>query len=544
MQFPGHIAAKPNRAGALALAGAGALALAGLTACQEPPSYRLRWALEGREMLDASACAESGLFQMRARVYGAPGVIVDERVYPCFPEALRDPEGTVGGTALPPGRYAIELRGVDRTGDPWDDEALGSFEPDAAEHAGCSTEGSVVECRPTELVCDCQRLEVVAAGASGSATDAEATVVEEGATVELPELVLVAPPQCVDGIDNDRDGLVDVNDPSCNVDFGDGTEAVPVGVTQLRVALTLLGNNPVVTCASVPLRQLRLSIVGETGSEIVLEEPCQLDQPYLASLRLPAGPTTFSVVGVDSAGEPLTVVETFEAEISPTGGTVEHSIDFGPDDFLEPIVREIRVRPAMVSEVGPEAQLRYTCHPRVLVEANATAGQEEVLEGSLFLDRVRVHLLNGHGGPLDAPAALDDGTVLDGPTVVDCETNLELVTEPLEWGSYSLVLEALSAEGEVCFSNVGAPALMSPGGMGGMYLPRVYGDDGTVPASCHDCEADADCGLEGELFCVDNVCQRGCTTDDTTDDDDAQCLSDELGDLGFACIDDACRRAG
>jgi hypothetical protein len=517
------------------------LALAGLAACQEPPSYRLRWAIDGREMLDASACSESGLFQMRARVYGAPGVLVDERVYPCFPTALRDPEGTVGGVALPPGSYAIELRGVDRTGDPWDGEAVASLDPDVPEHLGCMREGDAIECRPTELVCACQRL-VVTDPRAPMADAPEATVVEEGATVELPEFDLVAPPECEDGIDNDRDGLVDVNDPSCNVDFGDGSEAVPVGVTELRVTLSLLGHNPAVTCASVPLRRLRLSIEGEAGPEVVLEEPCVLDQPYLVSLRLPAGPTTFSVVGVDSAGEPVTVSKMFEAEISPIGGTVQESFDFGPDDFLEPIVREIRVRPAMVSEVGPAADLRYSCEPRVLVAANETT--EAVLEGSLSLAQLRVHLLNGHGGPLEAPAALDDGTVLDGPTVIDCPSELTLVTEPLEWGSYSLELEALSAEGEVCFSNVGAPALMSPGGMGGMYLPRVYGDDGKVPASCQDCQVDADCGLEDELFCADNVCQRGCTSDDATDEDDAQCVSDELGDLGFACVDDVCKQAG
>ena len=144
------------------------LALAGVTACQEPPSYRLRWAIDGREMLDVAACSESGLLEVRVRAYTAPEVFTDERTYPCFSRAFVDPEGTVGGSALPPGRYAIELRGIDRTCDPWDAEEVQSLEPGAPEPTGCSPDGDVVECRPNELVCDCQRLVVVAAGSSAS----------------------------------------------------------------------------------------------------------------------------------------------------------------------------------------------------------------------------------------------------------------------------------------------------------------------------------------------------------------------------------------
>jgi hypothetical protein len=511
----------------------GVLALAGVAACQEPPSYRLRWAIDGREMLDVSACSESGMLEVRARAYTAPGTFTDERTYPCFSTALAEPEGTVGGSALPPGRYAIELRGIDRTGDAWDAEEVASLEPDAPEHTGCSPDGDVVECRPNELVCDCQRLVVVAAGSSASEADAtHATVVEEGATAALPEFVLVPPPQCIDGIDNDRDGLVDVGDPSCNVDFGDGSEGVPVGVTELRLELSLLDDNPAVSCASVPLRRLRLGYVSGDGgegdaTEVVLEEPCDLEAPYLASLRLPAGMAVFSAVGLDSGGEPVTVAKVFEATISPIGGTVQQSIDFGPEDFLEPIVRELRAAPGYVSELGRQAKLRYSCAPPSLVPG------EPATRGTLTIAGLRVHVLNGHGGPLDTPATLDDGMVLDGQNVIECTSSV--VTAPLEWGGFTMAIEALSAEGEVCFSNLGAPVLMSPGGVSGLFLPRVYGTDGTVPASCHDCETDAECGLEGELFCVDNVCQGRCTSD-------AECLSDELGDLGFVCVDGRCDR--
>jgi hypothetical protein len=529
---------------------AAVLALAGTAACQEPPSYRLRWAIEGHARLDTAACAESGLFVVRARAYDASGSYVDERLHSCFSDALASSEGLVDGPSLPPGRYAIELRGVDRTGSPWnaDDPSQGSVfepEPDDASTLGCAPEAAQAACRPTELVCDCQHLEVFAAG--GAASKPGALAVEEGSTIDLPELVLVPPPECIDGMDNDRDGLVDAADPSCNVDFGDGTEGVPVGVTELRLDLTLLGRNTAVECSALPLRRLRITYVPagsspEAEGQPVLEDACLLDRPYVALLRLPAGVATFAVTGYDGIGtaaqpaEPVTRTKTFEVEISPLGGTKTLAIDFGSDDFLDPIVGPIRAIPGYVSEVGPGAMVRTSCNPPPISFVDPMGPTR----GQLRLDRLRLTVLNGHGSPLDTPVALDDGTVLDGTASVPCQT--PLTTAPLAWGSYSLAVEALSAEGEVCYSNAAAPALMAPSGSPrGLYLPRTYGDDGLVPASCRDCEVDADCGLEDVLFCVDGVCQQGCTSDDTTHADDAQCVSDVLGDLGFVCEADVCR---
>jgi hypothetical protein len=525
------------------------LALAGVAACQEPPSFRLRWAIEGYERLHVAACSESGLFLVRARAYVAPGEYVDERLYPCFDDALADPAGTVSGPTLSPGRYAIELRGVDRAGAPWDEAAdEGSvFEPEPDEsalgctpvnEAGAPVAGSA--CRPNELVCDCQRLEVVAEGAAPSSADGVA--VEQGSTVDLPEFVLTAPPQCIDGMDNDRDGLVDGADPSCNVDFGDGTEGVPVGVTELRLDLTLLGRNTALAdCSALPLRNVRVTYGEGDAQEIVLQGPCALDRPYVALLRLPAGPATFTVTGYDgtsATASPVTHPKSFRVEISPFGGTVQRSIDFASSDFLEPIVSPIRVTPHYVSEVGEGGIARSSCGPVV---------ESGVPHGSLVLDRLRVQVLNGHGSPLEPPVTYGDGTPLDGTETIPCTA--PLATPPLEWGSYAMVVEGLSAAGEVCFSNVGSPALLAPSGSPvglALYLPRVYDADGQVPASCRDCEVDADCGFEDELFCVEGVCQQGCVTNpdpeaDPAADDD-QCQSVELGDLGFVCEADLCQR--
>jgi len=339
----------------------------GASGCQEPPSYRLRWSIEGRDMLDTAACAESGMLEVRVRAYDGAGAIdyADERLFSCFPSAFQDPDGTVGGSALPPGLYAIELRGIDRTATPWDVQEQ-SLEPNAPTHPGCRPVRDTPECRPGELVCDCRSLAVVERGAAPP--EGASVVVEEGDTVDLLDLVLVAPPECIDGIDNDHDGMVDRADPSCLVDFGDGSEGVPVGVTELNLGLTLFEGNPAASCGASPVRLLELSYVGDAGPEVVLTEPCRLDQPYRASLRLPSGTTTFSVRGLDNRApdepaEPVTVAKTFEAQVSPTRGTVIVTVDFGYADFLAPIVGEIRAAPAYVSALGTEADPLLSAQP-------------------------------------------------------------------------------------------------------------------------------------------------------------------------------------
>ncbi|MEX1364331.1 MAG: hypothetical protein AB1Z98_14490, partial [Nannocystaceae bacterium] len=199
------------------------VALGGLSACQEPASYRLRWSIDGRGVPTVSACSESGVFQVRARAYVEGERFVDELILPCAAGALADPDALVDGTALSPGDYGLQLRGIDRAGQPWQ-AADGQTEPDPDE-TGCTEDFDA--CLPTELVCGCMPLTVGA-----------------DETVDLPEYVLAPPPECDDGIDNDRDGVVDDRDPSCAVDGGVGGEGIPVGLTELRLELTLLGRNP------------------------------------------------------------------------------------------------------------------------------------------------------------------------------------------------------------------------------------------------------------------------------------------------------------
>lgn len=489
---------RPTRGTLLAVLAPGLL-LGGPSACQEPPSYRLRWSIEGRGAPTTSACSESGLFELRARAFVDAELFIDQRVLPCAVDRLADdPDALVDGSALPPGAYALQLRGFDREGQPWQ-AADGQTEPDP-DVTGCTDDASA--CLPTEQVCSCTEL-----------------IVTEGQTVDLPELVIAPPPECDDGIDNDQDGVVDARDPSCQVDGGAGGEGLPVGLTELRLDLTLLAGNPNATCSSVPLRSVQVALqTGAAEPTVLLEETCQLERPYLLSLRIPEGSYTFSVIGLDASGEPVTLAKAFDASINATGGSILESIDFAPEDFLDPIEARMSISPQYVGALG-------------LDEGNAPAAPRGSCSamssiGTLDIAGLRMTLFDGHGGPLSSPVLLD-GIPLDG-TERECASLF--LTDTVTWGGYVLQIDAVSADGEVCFSNAEEPEPMRPSETLGVYLPRAYDDAGQVPASCRECEADGDCDPdEPGWACLDGVCQRPCELD-------RDCESLVLGDLGFACL--------
>lgn len=577
------------------------LTLGGLAACAEPPSYALRWTIEGKDGVSAANCAESGLFQVRARIFSQPGIFVDERVYPCFSEALEGDEGRVSGSTLDPGHYAIELRGIDRASRPWDDAIL-IVDPDQAEHRGCAPEGPGPECRPNERVCDCMRLDVDADGL-GTVVDGVAQGGEDG---DPPTLVfsLDPPGECEDGIDNDRDGRVDEGDPSCLVAFGDGTEGLPVGVTELQLDLSLLGNSPLETC--IPnIGGIQVNLDTDDGPVQLLEDYCRLDSPYFASVLLPPGPATFSVVGLlrpcdeeaclddpfcmaefphcypaecalvheicgafglsrdlcrlalsegqdpvmgpvmapaqcfEPDDQETTVAKTFTAEILPTGGTVRASIDFVPADFFEPI--ETRMLFGFSYRVNQGTETGDTATDRIPVPARNSCAPG-LDGGQLDISDLRLTMSNSHGGVLDPPVRLADGTPLDGTSTVPCFAGT-VQTEVVEWvDGYTLTAEALSAEGEVCFRLDDIP--MRPGETSIIELPRVYDAQGDVPASCRDCVSNGDCNGSsfGEAICLPpeahpaGTCQYPCSNDshcqlDATQDSQLTCAFEE-GDDG------------
>ena len=498
------------------------LVLGSLAACRETPSYAVRWSLEGRGAPTTVACAESGIFFVQARAYLLSELsdtsedfaenFGGEIVFPCANDRFTDgDEVRVNGRALPPGNYALQLRGIDRADEPW--RTAQGTDPLDPRLQGCTTDASA--CLDTEQVCACVPLEV-----------------REETTVAAPEFVLVPPPECEDGIDNDGDGLVDRADASCDVDAGMAGEGLPVGLTELRVSLTLLGQNPNANCSAVSLRRFQIEVLSDAGNTVVLDDTCSLDRPYLSTLRVPAGIYTFSALGLDAAGEPVTVAKTFDASISEVGGTVLQSIDFAPEDFIEPIEGRIRFSPVFVSALGLNADGQPIA-PRSSCVGTPSPGVLDIVPGDLDIGSLEISFVNGHGGPLDVPVPLDDGTPLDG-TEIECSA--VLLTEQVTWGSYSTVLQALSTEGEVCFSNADAPTPMIPNEQLGVPMARVYAADGTVPDSCRECEVDTDCDADdSDWACIEGVCQRPCDTN-------VDCFSSELGDLGFVCdeTDDHC----
>lgn len=438
------------------------------------------------------------MFQVRARAYVEGERFVDELILPCAAGALADPDALVDGSALSPGDYGLQLRGIDRAGEPWQ-AADGQTEPDP-DVTGCTEDFDA--CLPTELVCGCMPLTVTA-----------------DELVDLPEYVLVPPPECDDGIDNDRDGVVDDRDPSCAVDGGVAGEGIPVGLTELRLELTLLGQNPNATCGSVPLRSLRVELQGDGADTILLDEPCELERPYLLSLRIPAGRYTFVVTGLDSDGAEVVVPKSFDAVINATGGSILQAIDFAPEDFLEPIVARMSIGPQYVSTLGLDTGGALVA-PRGTCEAASAPG-------TLDIPSLQLELLNAHGGPLTSPVILD-GTPVDGR---ERPCDAQYLTEPTEWGGYTLIADAVSADGEVCFTNRDHPDSMRPSETLGVPLTRVYDEAGQVPASCRECETDDDCDPdEPDWACLDGVCQRPC-------DLDRDCESLVLGELGFECLE-------
>ncbi len=628
------------------------LALGGLTACAEPPSYSLRWTIEGR--VDPSApdtpvapgksrvatCSDAGLFQIRARTYVLPDLEVadsnfatfirDERIYPCHPEAFDDGDA-VGGAPLPPGEYVIQLRGTDRADEIWSDADLAAEVENPAEGVRCDGEGDLdcgpgapfckfgfcrdgsigdpcdsddecqaplgcnpdnqcevltgcdpqtgyAECRDDQRVCDCARL----------------TVTEGSGTTEL-EFALDPPGECEDGIDNDLDGRVDDNDPSCIIATGNGTEGLPVGITEVRLGISLLGQTPLENCIS-EIGGIEMTVeAGDTTVEL-FEEGCQLERPYSTSLLLPAGSATFSVRGlvdpcdeeacaadprclsaqasecypqatcaayhevcnelgltregcveewqddpslppmpaecIEPADQASTVIKTFTAQISPTGGTINEAIDFSPGDFLEPI--EARMLFGFDYRINYGTERGETALDRIPVPArNSCAPQLE--GGQLSIADLRLTMTNGHDAPLVAPVRLADGTPLDGSALVSCSGE-RLETEVVDWSEgYTLTAEALSAEGEVCFRQEGIP--MRPDETIIIELPRDYDAAGNVPDSCRDCATNGDCNAEnfGEAICIPEgeasagTCQYPCY-------EQSDCRSEAQDDTSLTCV--------
>lgn len=81
-------------------------------------------------------------------------------------------------------------------------------------------------------------------GLAGTPSWDESRIVSLEARLAILEQTHPPLPACSDGIDNDRDGLIDLNDPGC-INASDNDETNIIDVTDATIAVSLSSNNPV-----------------------------------------------------------------------------------------------------------------------------------------------------------------------------------------------------------------------------------------------------------------------------------------------------------
>ena len=144
-----------------------ALVAVGVPACGEEGSYVLRWKLDGETIRTARDCTARGVGSIRVTAYDSAGAKW-VRTYPCFPPEHRGPD-------LPDGTYDLQVEGLGLDGQTFVDPDSGT------QYASAWVRGVRVE--------------------AGKETPAQVD--------------LTSPPACLDGVDNDGDGLPDAADPGC-----------------------------------------------------------------------------------------------------------------------------------------------------------------------------------------------------------------------------------------------------------------------------------------------------------------------------------------
>lgn len=411
--------------------GAPLLALAG---CGQPPGFELRWTIESdapiAAPLMAKQCSEVGIFSVRVTVERAGEQVATEE-YPCF-------EGVGDGPPLEPGEYELEIEGLRRNGEPWEfDEEVG--------------------------------LPRVAW--------AEATVVVSEGTIPGVEVVLLAPPECDDGIDNDRDGVVDNADPGCDIETltDEPRESNDAELTLFEVSVSFL-HSPAVRPSNVGVHSISLAVDGELLATFAESELDLSQWPF----RLPLTSGEFegshqlevTPIGV---GGPLASPKVFAFEVpADAGAYVTGMAEFFAEDFLQPIVEPVAL----------------------LFDPNCTPG------GNLELDRMWIRVVDEGGQPLDAaslglvgnwgpPGMIIQITPVDeadGWVSFECPVSI-VKSAALPWGRYQIEAQGRRTT-DTCFSLPQSDLAPQPNGAQTLVLARELADDEPV---CPECSGDDDC---------------------------------------------------
>jgi hypothetical protein len=505
------------------LRGAWLCCLLPLLACTEDPSVRYRWDIDGATLEKAVQCSEHGLLQVVAEVRDETGVVVDT-THSCFPRRFEDPLATVAGPHLEDGRYVAELSARTRSGDRWEltpdlyGQELGQV-PTNGET--CTVDAEEPTCQTKFDACACAAFEV------------------GGEMPVLTDFQLRSPPECIDGVDNDGDGSVDAGDASCGtMPTRETKEGDLVALTAITVDVGLLGTSPQSSCTVTGVNRFVLTV----GDRVLAESPCSM--PILKSTTgISVGdvaddanddpsdgllPVTLTVQALDISGAEVAEPISVDLQIPEGfGGTFSLAVDFAGESFHAPVTAAIDPLFAFVNAAGDGDR---GCEPpgavatETVCETQGDCAEDQLClfnddatgrvchdvgsaRGRLAIDTLRVRILDAHGRPVE-PSPFSGGTPAAIPGMVSfpCPSRDDLLTAPMEWGAYSVEAQAVTADGTVCFSNVGEAKAAGTDSQTPVDLLRVSGI-----GACRDC-------VIGQSQCGDLYeCQDADPSDDTDD---------------------------
>lgn len=363
------------------------------------------------------------------------------------------------------------------------------------------------ECGDVQSYCDLEpsRPRVVRRWYCQFAWDETSVTITEDDKPELDPFLLVAPPQCDDGVDNDADGLTDLGDPACLRDPLGGHEIDDKALSSIAASVTFLDGNPNVKCAGIGIGRVHLELDdGVNEPELIGDVSCEAPLTAFPSFSraLPAGTYSLRAIGIQAGTEDVpasapVVSEPFEVD-ADTGAFFKATLDIGADDLLEPLDSPIR----LFFQFQNTQDLTRGCMPASGVG------------GDVVLDRVVFSVLEPDGdgwAPIADHAALmfDLGGL--NPDVGANEISIDCPNGPISstsvgWGVYAVSARAQTT-GTACFDLPDTePFQLAPGDdTNTVTLPRIYeGDPEMPPMACIECDDDNDCA--GELDCVAGVC--------------------------------------
>ena len=435
------------------------------TACAEDPSFVLRWQV-GRDAADAEntllsvrQCSELGISHVRVTTYDRlDNSEVDSREYPCFPKAFQSPEGTVAGPEVGAGEYDVTIVGLTRRGLIREDADAG-------------------------LLGRAEQTITVRASGEGQRADG---------------FRLIGINECDDGVDNDRDGGIDIADLACRQ--GETRESLDNSATLFTFQATLLGANPLATCAGLGVTGLRVILDGDIAG--ARQIPCTT-VPQSFSAYLPPGTHTWAVEGLDAKDVAVTqAIAGPDAEFTVSSfgfGFVPIVVDLGIDSFLAPFSESLRF------------SIEYQPYEGAPKPRSCEANAYEF--GVLELGTVIVTLLDENGAPVDTVTLIDADMNMDAvfPIVGTChDFDSAHTTSDMIWSAmagqrtYSLQVETWAAAddpmlAEPCYSNAAAPVQLAPGISPPITVPRTR-----IDGTCADCTAQKECDR-----CENGVCKLG-----------------------------------